>query len=384
MGLILKAGKGVLKGVYSLYKLAATKDNRISIISRQSNIPSTDIQLLRYELLKQEPGLDVRVLCKTLENGISAKALYILHMLCEQLPSIATSKVLLLDSYCIAASVLDHKSDLTIIQMWHAMGALKKFGKSIIDEGEGTPAELAEAMEMHRNYDHILASSEESARCFGEAFGYGRSSFRINPLPRTDLLRSDLYIQKKREEIVKSVLGLEGKKVILYAPTFRTDSIGITKLMELADEVRKHPEYVLVFSHHPNMLEEVSKRQRQLEEKGVITTSAFSSMELLAACDYFVSDYSAVIYEAALVGKPMFLYAYDRLSYQVRRGFYLDYETEMPAKPVRNASAIMEQIMNDDYDMEKIKAFADRYIDDMQECTRHLASWILSLMKDQN
>ena len=62
--------------------------------------------------------------------------------------AIATSKVLVLDSYCIAASILHHRKSLKIIQMWHAMGGYKKFGKSILDMEEGSSAKLADVMVM--------------------------------------------------------------------------------------------------------------------------------------------------------------------------------------------------------------------------------------------
>ena len=68
----------------------------------------------------------------------------------KQMYHIATSRVVILDSYCIVISILKHKKKLTIIQMWHAMGAFKKFGYSIIGKSEGTSKKIIDLMRMHK------------------------------------------------------------------------------------------------------------------------------------------------------------------------------------------------------------------------------------------
>ena len=64
------------------------------------------------------------------------------------------ARVLVVDTYAIVASVLRHKSDLTVIQIWHALGAFKKFGISILGQEEGRDERIARAMRMHEGYDH--------------------------------------------------------------------------------------------------------------------------------------------------------------------------------------------------------------------------------------
>lgn len=78
----------------------------------------------------------------------------------RQMKALATSKVAVLDGYCILASMLNHKSDLKIIQIWHALGAFKRFGKSILDKESGKSSKTAAAFKMHNNYDLIAASGD--------------------------------------------------------------------------------------------------------------------------------------------------------------------------------------------------------------------------------
>ena len=145
-----------LKLFYAVIKLFPTK-NKITFISRQSNSPSLDFTYLANQFKLKYPNYQVVMLTKTLDN----KFTYVFHMF-RQMYHIATSKVVLLDSYCIVISVLKHKKRLKVIQMWHAVGSMKKFGYAMLGKEEGNDADIAKVMCMHKNYDHILISSKSS------------------------------------------------------------------------------------------------------------------------------------------------------------------------------------------------------------------------------
>ncbi len=371
MKFLIMIGRLLLNGIYGLHKLCPVKE-QVVIISRQSNKPSLDIRLLVEELERRQ-DVQVKVLCKTLGSGLLAKINYVFHMIGVQMHAMASSKVVVLDSYCIAASILRHRQGLPIIQMWHAMGGFKKFGYSILDKGEGSQAWLAQAMRMHKNYTYILASSEESAEFFGEAFGYDRDAFKILPLPRTDLLRDPRYMEKKAQEIKDAIPKLAEKKNILYAPTFRKSQQGRKGISELIDAV-DYEAYNLVAAFHPLMADD------QLPEQ-VISAKGFSTLELLSVCDYFITDYSAMIYEAALAKRPIFLYAYDLEEYIGRRGFYLDYEKDLPGKPYFHAAELINAIETDTWDMEESRTFAKRYVASDTQCTKKLADLIYGQMR---
>lgn len=335
---VLGAGKSVLRGIYALHKMAKVRPNRVSIISRQSNVPGIDIRLLE-EALQAEGDIDVRVLCRTLDGGIPAKLKYAFHMIGPQMHAIATSKVLVLDSYCIAASILNHKKDLTVIQMWHAMGALKKFGKSVLDQKEGSSRALAEAMDMHRGYDVILASSEKSRAHFAEAFGYSEAPFEILPLPKADILTDPAWMAAKKEEILTKIPALRGKKVALYAPTFRKGGDPAEQLQgmeSLAAAFAAADEWVLLLSPHPLM--------GNVDLPGAVMAPGCATMDLLAVCDHFITDYSAAVYEAVLADVPVSLYTYDLDTYLDDRGFYLNFRTDMPAAPLKEAAEVVREV----------------------------------------
>ena len=155
--MLIETGRAVLNGIYSLMKIRRVR-NQVVFISRQSNEPSEDIMMIMDELSARKiPSI---ALCRKLDGGITGTVKYCFHMI-KQMYCMSVSKVVVLDSYCIAASLLDHREDTRIIQMWHALGAMKKFGLSILDKPEGRSSETAGLMRMHANYDYIFTSSEK-------------------------------------------------------------------------------------------------------------------------------------------------------------------------------------------------------------------------------
>ena len=118
---------------YFFYKRRKT-ENKIAFISRQGEKPSADFRYLVNELRNNYPEYKVEVHCKMIPEGFIGKVKYVGEMF-VQMKAMATSKVVVLDGYCILASMLTHKPELKIIQLWHALGAFKKFGKSVLDNG---------------------------------------------------------------------------------------------------------------------------------------------------------------------------------------------------------------------------------------------------------
>ena len=114
---------------------------------------------------------------------------------------------------------------------------------------------------------------------------------------------------------------------------------------------------------------------------GILCDKDFSTIDMFTAADYIIVDYSAVLYEAALMKKPLFFYTYDMEQYQTNRDFYLDYEQEMPGMISADAGEIMNAITAQRYNLDEVAAFADRYIEIQENCTKDMADKILKVRK---
>lgn len=371
MILLIKLGLLFLNFIYFFVKLLPIK-NRITFISRQSNSKSDDIVLLENEIRKRDKNIEVVTLCKTLDEGFFNKVKYFIHMF-VQMYYLSTSKVIILDGYCICASVLKKKKNTVIIQMWHALGAFKRFGLSIVDSDEGSSKEMAKVMKMHNNYDYVLTSSENTKKYFSEAFGYNINKVKVMPLPRVDNLTSEKYKKNIKKRIEKEYPILKKKKNIIYVPTFRKDGENIEYINNLIDKI-DYSNYNLIVKLHPLSKIDIS-------DKRVIIDKKFTSVEMMIVSDYVITDYSAIVFEAAILEKPIFFYCYDYDKYYKKRNFYIDYKKEMPGSIEKDADKIIKSIENEKFDLNRVTNFRKKYIDlEEGKCSSNLVDFIFKVM----
>jgi len=248
------------------------------------------------------------------------------------------------------------------VQVWHAAGAFKKFGMSVLDKTFGADAETIRHVRIHSNYSLALVSSMSIARHYAEAFGEPGDIFtsRIG-IPRTDLF-GDPGRRAWAEARVRATYPLPaGRRVILYAPTFRGETVGKARYADLLDLDVMHRElgrdHVLLLKLHPFIRDAVAVPE---ELRGfVIDASGDPDVnELMLVADVLVTDYSSVIYEFALLGRPIAFLAPDDGAYDEERGFYFDFRAEAPGPIVDTTEDLAALIRADAFDLERVRAFA--------------------------
>ncbi len=418
MKLMLNIGVFFLNVVYFFHKLMPVK-NRISVVSRQSDEQTLDVALLFDEINKSHREIETRGVYMKIPGGLAGKIKYAFHMLGPEMHAFATSKVVILEGYTITASVLKHRKGLRILQIWHALGILKKFGYCVKDRPEGYSAGIIKALRMHGNYDRILASSEFCVPFYAKAFNYPEEKVTVIPLPRVDFLRNAGFMEKKAEEIYGEYPTLYGKKTVLYCPTFRKNGNCLSYVEELI-AAADFEKYNLIVKLHPvdekkldisgsgdgcrterGGKEKYFARKNEWnggkyddagdiggrdteetdshEKRGVFTCNAFTSLELLSVADYVVTDYSAFVFEAAVADKPIFLYTPDINEYVDKRGFCIDFRKELPADTHESARELWEAVKNCEFSMERVKRFSDKFVDTGGHNAKNLANLILLL-----
>ena len=122
--ILLTIGVNVLKIVYLPFKILKIR-NKIVYISRQFNNSTLDFTLLKNAICEIDENVENVILTKRMEKGFINSICYVLHIF-KQMYHVATAKVVIVDTYCIVVSVLKHKKETKIIQIWHALRSYKK------------------------------------------------------------------------------------------------------------------------------------------------------------------------------------------------------------------------------------------------------------------
>ena len=89
---------------------------------------------------------------------------------------LSTSKVCVLDSYSLPVSILHHKKSLKVIQIWHSMGKIKQSGYQTLDKPSGRSSKMAKLLNMHKNYDIVVAGARAWNDAYCKSFGITEGS----------------------------------------------------------------------------------------------------------------------------------------------------------------------------------------------------------------
>ena len=179
--------------------------------------------------------------------------------------------------------------------------------------------------------------------------------------PKNDILAN--YSNEYRDNLRKKLSVPSGKKVILYAPTFREGPLMDREVpldFEKWERVLGE-EYIVWFRAHPVFIQKV----RIDSPSGfVVDMSSYpENSELMIAADVLVSDYSGITAEFGIQEKPMFCYAYDYEDYKNTRGLYFDVRDALPGGHM-NEDELIKYIKegNRDEIMNKVHEFRSKYI----------------------
>jgi len=266
------------------------------------------------------------------------------------------------DDYFFPMYVITPRPGTVRIQVWHAAGAFKKFGYSVLDKSFGADEELVRRVRIHSNYSLALVSSMSVAPHYAEAFGQPSDIFtsRIG-IPRADVFANPA-LRERGERRVREQYNLpEGRRVILYAPTFRGSSVRRARSADLMDlDVMQRvlgEDHIVLVKLHPFI-----RRREPLPPEFadfVIDASADPDInELMLVSDILVSDYSSAIYEFALLGRPILFLAPDEDAYEIERGFYFDFRADAPGPIFDTTEDLAACIREGTFDLDRVRAFA--------------------------
>lgn len=365
--LIVKAFVLFIRILYAPMKLRKTQD-KILWLSRQSDVKSSDMQMLEKAIMRKSPKTKQIFRLKRLKDESSLSLSYIFSIFGDMW-ELASAKVVLIDTYSIPVSCLKHKKNLKTVQLWHAMGAVKKFGLQSAGKAQGRDLGVSKAMHMHENYDYVIAPSEATGEIYCKAFGCNKENIKILSLPRVDILLNGVSF---REDFEMFNPNYKGKKIVAYIPTFRDNDDVYAK--RLYEAFRNNNEYKLVVSAHP--LSKTAESGAYKYEGG------FNSSNLMKLADIIITDYSACAIEGALLNKPMYFYIPDYDVYKNEQGLNVDIKQEMPSISFEDEKNLISAIEKNEYDFNVLSQFSEKYVENKKtNNTERMAGFVCSLLK---
>jgi len=253
-------------------------------------------------------------------------------------------------------------SRLLVVNDWLRRRFSRRAGQVVLQTWHGTPLKrlalhrpgfdprrMAAVVKESRRWNVLLAQNPYAARILGKAYAFLTRPIWVEGYPRNDVLTNG------DGSATRDALGIRpGEKVVLYAPTWRDDRDEIVDFLDPAALASALDAVVLVRGHSRTL-----QPGRDAEGPRVVDVTGFPDTSLLLlVADALVTDYSSVMFDYSVTGKPMFFLVPDIEHYRGElRGFYFDLAAHAPGPVVRSQDELVEVMRGHDPD-----AYAAKYV----------------------
>lgn len=244
-------------------------------------------------------------------------------------------------------------SRLLVVNDWLRRRFSRRAGQVVLQTWHGTPLKrlalhrpgfdprrMAAVVKESRRWNVLLAQNPYAARILGKAYAFLTRPIWVEGYPRNDVLVTGDGAS------TRDALGIGAdEKVVLYAPTWRDDREEIVDFLDpaaLADELDA---VVLVRGHSRTL-----QPGRDAEGPRVIDVTGFPDTSLLLlVADALVTDYSSVMFDFSVTGKPLFFLVPDIDHYRGElRGFYFDLAAHAPGPVVASQTELVAAMRDHD------------------------------------
>lgn len=235
---------------------------------------------------------------------------YLLHFMRRY----AVAEYVFICDYFLPVSSCRKRPETKVVQLWHSCGLMKKIA---YDTGEDIPKGYHG--NMFDNYTYLTLSAEACVPVHERALRLSRDHIFATGISRTDDYFEENWNARCRENFWKTHPEAAGRKIAVWAPTFRGNAgqprlEGLEAIRQAAEALKD--EWFFVIKAHPH----IDRHER-------ISNSEIPTEELFPVADVLITDYSSVLFDYLLYRKPLVLFAPDLEEYEKKRGFYIDYRS---------------------------------------------------------
>lgn len=333
--------------MFNVFRLLPLKKNKVSFLSPHNEDFNDSLGAVMNEVIMRDEFSVHKISCKDLDvDKTSVKTLVFsllkaLRFFTVKAYHLATSAFVFMNDNFMPMAKLKFKKDAVITQLWHAEGVFKRFGLHIEQPDDVRQLEV----EGNKKLTYVVCSSEQVSDTYAEAFGVSR--YKVLPIgaPRTDCFFKKVNEERIRADFDKAYPECRGKRLILYAPTFRDNKADDLRLLDSIDVKAFNDRFGdtsrLLIRLHPQV------HNSTVDLNGATDVSSFTNLSvLIRICDVMVTDYSSICMDFALLEKPLYFYAFDLEKYTSDRAFYNDYESYVPGPVARDFQTLLNLINN--------------------------------------
>lgn len=235
---------------------------------------------------------------------------------------------------------------LLVVNDWLRRRYVRRAGQRVLQTWHGTPLKrlalhrpgfdprrMVAVWRESRRWDALLAQNPYAARILSSAYAFRGRPVWVEGYPRNDALMAD------SGHATRAALGIgTDERVIMYAPTWRDDRDEMVDFLDPVQLADATGAVVLVRGHSRTLIP-----GRDSEGPRVIDVTGYpDTAHLLAITDELITDYSSVMFDFSVTGRPMYFLVPDIEHYRGElRGFYFDLAAHAPGPLVQTPDELI-------------------------------------------
>lgn len=287
------------------------------------------------ELAKRNTGLDLYYVVASLKQEVPKGVKKLVYGSAAWVEALARSKYIVANNNL--PEFFSKRPSQTYLQTWHGT-PLKKLGRDITT-GAASKHYVDQIAKEAAGWDYLISPSPYCTEILPRALGFEGRVIETG-YPRNDSLAND----KKTREALRAELGVgKTETLVLYAPTWRDNKRTVTGAWAGVNffDADLPAGYKLMFRGHNNTK---SAHKAALAGKAIDVTNHENVNDLFLAADVLVTDYSSVMFDFSVTGKPMAFLVPDLAEYESNRGFYFDLRATAPGPIFATATELVAEL----------------------------------------
>ena len=206
---------GLLRLARFTFGFLPVRSDRVVLATARVSTLDGNLLHIHRAMRARYPNLDYVLLLEPYSYGLAGKLTYLARLV-RGMYHLQTARLFIVDNAYLPIHIAPHRRSTTVVQVWHAAGALKRFGL----DTTSPPAE-PERTFLHRYYDVVVVGGEWSRAPYAAALRTPMERVLAIGSPRTDPFFDEAALEAARARVLARHPGLVGRRVVLYAPTFR-------------------------------------------------------------------------------------------------------------------------------------------------------------------
>ncbi|MFB9770457.1 CDP-glycerol glycerophosphotransferase family protein [Lactiplantibacillus modestisalitolerans] len=324
--LILKVSFNLIYQCF--YYLSGPRKQQITFATMRSTQLNDNLKALyaEYQLAGHS---NLVTFCYHYDRSFKSKVGFLWASL-RALRYMATSRLFIIDDYFFPLYAINKHDQNQVVQLWHAIGALKKFGLSL-------PNANRSILKPHTNYDWVFVNTENDRPFYVDAFDVTTDQVIASGEPMLDEMVKETTQSQTSE-----------RPILLYAPTYRPAVHGEEQVLALVQAfIEASPQlqqsWEIYISVHPYVNLPSFKLPRHVH----VFQDPDRIKALLPQSKLLITDYSSLSLNFSYFERPILLFTPDYQAYQRNCGFYVDYYSYLGAPHFSELASLMTFINHD-------------------------------------